>query len=48
MVDDVCDAYGKEGVYQALDQLLKEKKIKFIEQVSAEDRGWGIFRKVFA
>lgn len=48
MVDDLCDTYGKEGVYQAIDQLLQEKKIKFIEQVSAEDRGWGIFRKVFA
>ncbi len=48
MVDDVCDAYGKEGVYQALDQLTDENKIKFIEQVSAEDRGWAIYRKVFA
>lgn len=47
MVDDVCDKYGKEGVYQALDQLTDENKIKFIEKVDAEDRGWAIYRKVF-
>ncbi len=47
ILDDMCDAYGRNGIYQAVDQLIEDKKITLIEHIHAQNRGWGVFRKVF-
>ena len=47
ILDDMCETFGKKGIYQAVNQLVEEKKIVLIEHVTAKNRGWGVFRAVF-
>ncbi len=46
ILDDMCETFGKKGIYQAVNQLVEEKKIVLIEHVTAKNRGWGVFRAV--
>jgi predicted O-methyltransferase YrrM len=45
IVDDVCEAWGNEGVNQALRDAIAAGSVEFIEHKTAADRGWALLKR---
>jgi predicted O-methyltransferase YrrM len=45
IVDDVCAAWGNEGVNQAVRDSISAGKVSFIEHKTASDRGWVLLKR---
>ncbi len=47
MVDDVCPAHGSSGVIQAVNDLVHHNVMQPLQKLTAEDRGWVLFKRIF-
>lgn len=45
IVDDVCEAWGKEGVNDAVRDAIAAGHVEFIEHKTARDRGWVLLKR---
>jgi hypothetical protein len=43
-IDDWCEAYGGDGVNQAIEDFMKNGTLLCVEQCKSANRGWGFFQ----